>query len=55
MTAYIIGLIGFWFIQDALASIAFYPRENWKYNHTARMIRAVMGLILVVIGGIQIL
>jgi len=47
---YVIGLIGVWFLQDAVASIMFYPTEKWKWNHLVRLIRAVMGLVLIVIG-----
>ncbi len=42
---------GIFIVQDALASIAFYPDEKWRWNHTARLIRAVIGLAMVVIGG----
>ena len=54
MTGYIIGLIGLWILQDALASIVFYPKERWMWNHLARAIRAVMGITLIIIGGILI-
>ena len=47
---YAIGLMGLWILQDALASICFYPKESWRWNHTARMIRVAIGLALVVIG-----
>lgn len=49
---YIVGLIGIWFVQDALASIAFYPKEKWRWNHTARLVRAGMGIVLVILGGL---
>ena len=49
---YIIGLIGVWILQDAVASIMFYPTEKWKWNHLVRLIRAVEGVALIVIGGI---
>ncbi len=49
---YVIGLIGIWFLQDALASIAFYPKENWRWNHTARVIRAGMGIVLIIMGAL---
>ncbi len=47
---YFIGLIGVWIFQDAVASIMFYPQEKWKWNHTARLIRAVMGVALMIMG-----
>ena len=52
MTGYIVGLMGIWVLQDALASIAFYPNENWRWNHSARLIRVGIGITLVVLGGI---
>ena len=52
---YAIGLIGIFFLQDALASIAFYPNESWKWNHTARIIRAGAGIALVVMGSMLLL
>jgi len=54
MIGYFVGLIGLWFVQDAVASIMFYPAEKWRWNHFVRLIRAVFGVILVVIGGILI-
>ena len=49
MNALII-IIGTWMVQDGIASIMFYPTEKWKWNHLVRLIRAVMGLTLIVIG-----
>ena len=51
MMGYIIGLIGAWILQDAVASVMFYPSEKWKWNHFVRIIRAVFGVVLIVIGG----
>ena len=50
MMGYVIGLCGIWLLQDSLASIAFYPSENWKWNHMARLIRGVIGITLIVLG-----
>lgn len=47
---YVVGLIGFWFVQDGVASIMFYPTEQWRWNHIIRLVRVVMGITLVVIG-----
>ena len=44
-----IAIIGSWYFQDALASIAYYPKENWKWNHAARAIRAGLALALIII------
>ena len=50
---YVVGLIGIWLVQDSLASIMFYPTEKWQWNHLVRLIRAVMGVALIVIGAIS--
>ena len=55
MIGYVLGLIGIWVLQDAIASICFYPNENWQWNHWARMVRAIMGAVLVVLGWIILL
>ena len=49
MTDYIIGLMGIWILQDALASIAFYPQEKWRWNHVARLVRVGIGIAMVII------
>ncbi len=46
----VISLMGLWILQDALASICFYPQEKWRWNHIARLIRVFIGITLVVIG-----
>lgn len=51
---YAIGLIGVWILQDAVASIMFYPGEKWRWNHIVRLIRALMGIALIVVGALQI-
>ena len=45
-----LGVIGVFYLQDALASIAFYPNEKWRWNHLARAIRGILGLILIWLG-----
>ncbi len=47
--------IGVWILQDALASIVFYPKEKWMWNHMARLVRAVMGVALIVMGAYDLL
>ncbi len=51
MIGYVIGLMGIFYLQDALASIAFYPNESWRWNHVARLIRALFGIYLIILGG----
>jgi len=57
MTGYIIGCIGVWFFSDGVYSIALYERwakdkgvASWKYDHPIRIIRSVLGIVLIVIG-----
>lgn len=47
---YIITILGTWILQDALASIAFYPEESWRWNHAMRLVRAIMGAVLLIFG-----
>ena len=46
----IIAMGGMYLLQDSLASIAFYPEEKLKWNHTARLVRASWGIVFIVIG-----
>jgi len=48
MMSITLAIIGTWILQDAVASIFFYPQEKFKWNHFVRLIRAVMGVILIV-------
>ena len=43
-----LAIIGMLILQDALASIAFYPKEKFRWNHFARLVRAVCGVVLIV-------
>lgn len=47
---YAIVIMGAWLIQDAIASIFFYPDEKWRWNHIMRVIRGLMGIALIVVG-----
>ena len=49
---YFIGLMGVWVLQDALASIAYYPNEKWRWNHAASLLRVLIGVVLIVLGGL---
>ena len=47
----IIMAIGVAMIQDGLCSIAFYlgrENERWRFNHAVRLVRAGLGLVLVI-------
>ena len=56
----IIGMIclagGVWIFQDSLASILYYlnSNENWYFNQALRIIRALWGVVFVVIGVVLI-
>ena len=50
LIGYVLGIMGIWILQDALASIAFYPQEKWRWNHIARLVRAGIGIAMVIIG-----
>ncbi len=47
-----ISLMGLWVLQDALASICYYPSEKWRWNHMARLIRILIGIALIIIGAV---
>ena len=42
---------GTWITQDAICSILYYiGKENWHFNHAARIIRGLVGIVFIVIG-----
>ena len=58
MTAYLIGIMGMWLLCDGIISIRIYlhtPNEtggklqNWRYDHSIRLIRIAIGLALMVL------
>ena len=52
MLSYFVGLCGVFILQDAVASIMFYPSEKWRWNHFARLVRALIGLFLIIAGAV---
>jgi len=55
---YIIGLMGMWLLCDGLISIRIYLNtldetgkrlQNWKYDHSIRIIRMMGGLVLMIV------
>ena len=50
MTSYFTGLTGLWLLTDGLYSILTYPGENWWRNHSFRIIRMALGIVLIVMG-----
>jgi len=53
MISYITGLIGLWVFSDAWYSLVLYISKGepfWKC-HSIRVIRLVLGIVLVIIGG----
>ena len=58
---YTLGLIGMWIFTDGIISIRLYLNtpdptgkklQNWKYDHSIRLIRCLCGIALMVIGAI---
>ena len=59
MNSYLIGIMGVWLFCDGLVSIRLYlgmkdetgkRTQSWKYDHSIRLIRCIIGLALVWIG-----
>jgi hypothetical protein len=55
----ILALIGMWIITDGLISIRLYLNtvnetgkrlQNWKYDHSIRLLRVLCGLLVIGIG-----
>jgi len=56
--SYIIGLIGMWIMCDGVYSLAIYLRhqkqgQSWLYDHPIRVIRVLLGVGLMLIGGLS--
>ena len=60
---YWIGLIGMWVASDAILSYTLYinapsydgtPKQTWAKDHWVRAVRLLCGIILMVIGGINV-
>ncbi len=55
---YITGLIGCWIFSDGAYSIALYlgapsfrgDKQSWSKDHAIRVIRCILGIVLIVIG-----
>lgn len=56
---YWVGLIGMWIFSDAILSITLYlnspsydgsPKQTWAKDHWVRVIRALCGIALIIIG-----
>lgn len=61
MMGYVIGLIGMWLFCDGIVSIRIYLNtvdetgkriQDWKYDHSIRLVRMLMGVALMIIGGL---
>jgi len=48
---YAVGLMGMWLFCDAIISIKLYWHESWLSCHSIRIIRGLIGLVLMVMGG----
>lgn len=49
MAHYIIGILGMWLACDGIISIRLYKRESWLACHSIRIIRIIIGAILMVL------
>ena len=58
---YLIGLAGMWIFCDGLISIRLYLNtldetgkrlQNWRMDHSIRVIRCLIGLLMMVAGGV---
>ena len=58
---YALGLIGMWIFCDGIISIRLYYNavnengiklQNWKYDHSIRILRCIGAIVIIVIGGI---
>ena len=53
MTSYWIGVIGAWVVADGFASLWAYaqkPKETFWRNHTLRILRILLGIVLIGLG-----
>lgn len=53
MASYVIGLAGMWLLCDGIISIRLYPEQSWKRDHSIRIVRIVIGVGLMIVGGIS--
>lgn len=57
---YAVGLIGVWIISDSIYSYVLYAhsqswrgdRQTWLKDHSIRLVRAICGIVLIVIGAL---
>uniref|UniRef100_A0A6M3JQ65 Uncharacterized protein n=1 Tax=viral metagenome TaxID=1070528 RepID=A0A6M3JQ65_9ZZZZ len=61
MTNYILGIMGTWLLCDSIISIRLYLKamdetgqrmQSWKYDHSIRVIRGLISIGLIVMGGL---
>ena len=59
---YIIGLIGCWIFSDGILSWTLYlnapsydgvPKQTFKKDHWVRLVRCLLGIVLMVLGGLE--
>ena len=63
MLDYILGLAGMWIFTDGIISIRLYLKtpdetgkrlQSWKYDHSIRVLRCLVGILIMIIGGINV-
>lgn len=60
MMPYILGLIDMWLLSDAIYSYTLYAgsqswrgdRQTWAKDHWVRLVRGLLAIAIIVIGGI---
>ena len=61
LIVYSLGIIGMWLFCDGIISIRLYLStpdasgkhlQCWKYDHSIRLIRSLLGLVLIIFGGV---
>ena len=59
---YILGLLGMWILTDGIISIRLYLNAKdeigkrlqcWRYDHSIRVIRILIGVYMMVAGGLS--
>ena len=64
MINYFLGLAGTWLLVDGLISIRLYLHtldetgkrlQSWKYDHSIRILRCLIGIGIIIVGGLEYL
>lgn len=62
MKEYLLGILGTWLLSDAIYSFSLYvnapsydstPRQTFKKDHWVRLVRGIIGILIIIIGGVR--